>query len=107
MGFASRSVSVMRYRVKGTIEGSFWDSIHEGIKRGSFRTTDQPGELIGFGWTSIDDFDDYEFEGSSYVRTNYVALSFRIDTVRVPPRVLETALKKERRKLLERTGQRR
>lgn len=107
MGFASRSVSLMRYRVKGTIEGSFWDSIHEGIKRGSFRTTDQPGELIGFGWTNIDDFDDYEFEGSSYVRTNYVALSFRIDTVRVPPRVLETALKKERRQLLERTGQRR
>jgi hypothetical protein len=107
MGFASRSVSIMRYRVKGQIEGSFWDSIHEGVKRGSFRTTDQPGELIGFGWTGIDDFDDYEFQGASYARTNYVALSYRIDTVRVPPRVLETALKKERKKLLERTGERR
>jgi hypothetical protein len=107
MGFASRSVSIMRYRVKGEIQGSFWDTVHEGVKRNSFRTTDQPGELIGFGWTSIDDFDDYRFEGASYVRANYVALSFRIDTVRVPPRVLETELKKERRKLLERTGQKR
>ena len=78
MGFASRSVSIMRYRVKGQLEGSFWDSIHEGVKRGSFRTTDQPGELIGCGWTGIDDFDDYEFHGASYVRTNYVALAFRI-----------------------------
>ena len=33
MGFASRSVSVMRYRVKGNIDGSFWDSIHDGVKR--------------------------------------------------------------------------
>ncbi|MCL5125285.1 MAG: hypothetical protein M1511_12460, partial [Deltaproteobacteria bacterium] len=107
MGFASRSVSVMRYRVKGQIEGPFWDAIHEGVKRGAFRTTDQPGELIGFGWTGIDDFDDYEFHGASYIRTNYVALSFRIDTVRIPPRVLETAIRKERRKLIEETGQRR
>jgi DNA recombination-dependent growth factor C len=107
MGFASRSVSIMRYRVKGEIQGSFWDTVHEGIKRDSFRTTDQPGELIGFGWTSIDDFDDCRLQGASYVRANYVALSFRIDTVRVPPRVLETELKKERRKLLERTGQKR
>ncbi|MGC8603314.1 MAG: hypothetical protein ACP5VS_06480 [Desulfomonilaceae bacterium] len=107
MGFASRSVSIMRYRVKGQIEGSFWDTIHEGVKKGAFRTTDQPGELIGFGWTGIDDFDDYEFEGASYVRSNYVALSFRIDTVRVPPRALETAIKKERKKMIERTGQRR
>ena len=107
MGFASRSVSVMRYRVKGNIDGSFWDSIHDGVKRGSFSRTDQPGELIGFGWTSIDDFDNYEFHGASYVRSNYVALSFRIDTVRIPPRILETEVKKERRKLLERTGQKR
>ncbi|MDR3603869.1 MAG: hypothetical protein P4L38_04515 [Syntrophaceae bacterium] len=107
MGFASRSVSIMRYRVKGQLEGSFWDTIHEGVKRGAFRTTDQPGELIGFGWTGIDDFDDYDFHGASYVRTNYVALAFRIDTVRVPPRVLETAIKKERKKLIETTGQRR
>ncbi|MGC8658615.1 MAG: hypothetical protein ACP5U1_06025 [Desulfomonilaceae bacterium] len=107
MGIASRSVSIMRYRVKGQIEGSFWDTIHEGVKRGAFRTTDQPGELVGFGWTGIDDFDDYEFQGASYVRTNYVVLSFRIDTVRVPPRVLETAVRKERRKLVEQTGQRR
>lgn len=104
MGFASRSVSMMRYRVKGSIEGSFWDSIHEGIKRGAYRSTDQPGELLGFGWTSIDDFDNYTFDGASYVRSNYVALSFRIDVVHIPPRILETEVKKERRKLQERTG---
>ncbi len=32
MGFASRSVSLMRYRVKGEMEGSFWDAVDSGIQ---------------------------------------------------------------------------
>jgi hypothetical protein len=30
MGLMSRSVSIMRYRVKGEVEGSFWDAIEAG-----------------------------------------------------------------------------
>ena len=54
------------------------------VLRGVIPDYRSAGELIGCGWTGIDDFDDYEFHGASYVRTNYVALAFRIDTVRVP-----------------------
>jgi DNA recombination-dependent growth factor C len=107
MGFASRSVSMMRYRVRGDIEGSFWEAVDAGIKRGAFTEIQSAGDEVGMGWASIDDFTDSQFTGASYLRGNYAALSLRIDTVRVPPRILEIQLKKESRKKLEESGQRR
>lgn len=107
MGFLSRSVSMMRYRVKGEIEGSFWDSIDEGVRKGAFRQVDLPGDEVGMGWTAIEDFTDIDLKGASYVRTNYVALSLRIDTARVPARILEIHFKTEARKHMEETGRQR
>jgi recombination associated protein RdgC len=107
MGFASRAVSMIRYRVRGEMEGSFWETLDAGIRRGAFQEVQTSGDEVGMGWVSIDDFTDSQFAGTSYVRGNYVALSLRIDTVRVPPRILEIQLKKESRKKLEETGQRR
>jgi len=107
MGFASRSVSIVRYRVKGDVEGSFWDAVDGGIRRGAYRELETVGDEVGMGWTSIEDFEDNVFRGASYIRGNYVALALRVDTARVPPRVLEIELRKETRKLLEQTGQKR
>lgn len=107
MGFASRSVSIMRYRVRGEIEGSFWDSIDEGVRRYAFREIEGPGEEVGLGWASVEDFTDTEFQGASYIFGSYVALSMRLDTVRVPPKILEIHLKRETRKLLEESGRQR
>ncbi len=107
MGFASRSVSMIRYRVKGQIEGPFWDAVDEGIRKNSFRPRESSGEEVGMGWTSIDDFTDTELAGASYVRGNYVGLSLRIDMVRVPARILEMELKKETKKVLQETGRQR
>lgn len=107
MGFFSRSTSMMRYKTKGDVSGSFWEAVDSGVKSGSFREIDSPGETIGSGWTSIEDFSEYDFSGASYLYGNYVALSLRVDTVRIPPRILEIQLKKETRKLLKETGQRR
>lgn len=107
MGFTSRSVSMMRYRVKGEIEGSFWDAVDDGVRKGAFKSIDSPGDEVGMGWTSLEDFTEADFKGSSYVRTNYVALSLRIDTARVPPRVLEIQVKMESRRLMEEIGKQR
>jgi DNA recombination-dependent growth factor C len=107
MGFKSRSVSILRYRVKGEVEGSFWDVVDAGIRRGAYREIESVGDEVGMGWTSMDDFTDNVFHGASYVRGNYVALSLRVDTARVPARVLEIEVRKETRKLLEQTGRQR
>ncbi len=107
MPILSRSVSLMRYRVKGEVEGSFWDVVNEGVLRGAFKPIESSGDDIGFGWTSVDDFMDVEFRGSPYVRANYIALSLRIDAIRVPARVLEMEFKRESRKLMDEMGVRR
>ncbi len=104
MGFAARSVSLMRYRVREEIKGPFWDAVDEGVRKCAFKALEAPGDEIGMGWTSIDDFTDNSFKAASYTRGNYVALSLRIDAVRVPPRVLEMQLKKESSKLREQLG---
>jgi hypothetical protein len=105
MGFLSRSVSLIRYRVRGDVEGSFWDSVHEGISKGIFREGEFSGDDLTVGWVSMEDFTDTSFAGSSYLRGNYVALGLRVDTLRVPPRIVELHVKKESRKLIEQTGQ--
>jgi DNA recombination-dependent growth factor C len=107
MGLLSRSVSIMRYRVRGELAGSFWDSVDEGVKKGAFREIDTSGDEVGMGWVAMEDFTDRDFKGASYLRGNYVALSLRIDTIRVPPRILEMQVRKESAKLLEETGRQR
>ncbi len=85
MGLMSRSASIMRYRAKGEMEGSFWDTVETGVRNGAFKPVESTGDETGVGWTSLEDFTDFEFRGSSYVRGNYVALSLRLDAVRVRP----------------------
>ena len=58
MGFFSRSTSMMRYKTKGDIQSSFWDAVDSGVQSGLFRDIESPGELIGLGWTSIEDFSE-------------------------------------------------
>jgi|GEM_PF-101661 len=105
--FYSRSVSIVRYRVRGETVGSFWDSVDEGVKKGAFREIDNSGNGVGMGWVSMEDFTDRDFKGTSYLRRNYVALSLRVDTIHVPPRILEMQVRKESAKLLEETGRQR
>jgi DNA recombination-dependent growth factor C len=107
MGFAARSVSIMRYRIRGEVEGPFWEAVEHGVKTGAFKEVQADGDLVGMGWTSVEDFTDNQFERASYVRGNYVALSMRVDTVRVPARILEIHFREQSKSLIEQTGQRR
>ncbi len=104
MGFLARTVSFVRYHVKGAIERSFWDAVREGVANGAFRPKEGPGDEIGCGWVSLQDFDDNEFASGSYIYGTYVGLSYRLDVVRIPARVLEVNFKKEKKRLLEQSG---
>jgi DNA recombination-dependent growth factor C len=104
MGFASRSVSVIRYRVKIEGEPPSWEVIHEGVRMGSFKEIESSGDIVAIGWTSVEDFTDTEFARGTYTAAEYVTLAFRIDSVRVPAKALELHTRTETRKLLEQTG---
>jgi len=104
MGFLSRSCSLMRYRVRGETEGPFWDAVDHGVRAGAFRDVESAGDLVGLGWTSIHDFTAAPTDGGGYVVGSHVALSLRVDTARVPPRILEMQVKQATKELLEQTG---
>ncbi len=104
MGFLSRTVSFMRYRVKGDVEGAFWESVREGIRKGAFKQVESSGDIIGIGWTSLEDFTADLSERESVIVGNYAAMAFRVDSVRVPPRILELHLKQETQRVLAETG---
>lgn len=104
MGFLSRSCSLMRYRVRGETDGPFWDAVDRGVNAGAFREVESGGDLAGLGWTSIDDFTAAPTDGAGYVVGRYVAFSLRVDTARVPPRILEMQVKQATKELLEQTG---
>jgi hypothetical protein len=107
MGFMSRSCSIVRYRVHGEIEGPFWDAVDEGVRKGTFRDVDSDGDIVGMGWTSMEDFTDTSFEAASYARGSYVALAFRVDTVRIPAKMVEARFKIESRAILKESGRKR
>ncbi|MFH0824238.1 MAG: hypothetical protein V2B18_15910 [Pseudomonadota bacterium] len=107
MGFGSRSASIMRYRVKGELVGPLWDAVHEGIQRGKFTDAESAGDVVAMGWTSAEDFTDNGLQPADCVRDHYVSLAFRVDTVRVPPRILEMQFKAESKKILQETGRKR
>ena len=79
----------------------------EAIRKGAFREVEGSGDIVGLGWTSIEDFTDTSFSGASYSYAEYVAFSLRIDTAKVPARILEIHFKNECKKLLERNEQKR
>ena len=104
MGIEARSLSLMRYRVKGEVEGNFWDAVDTGVRRGAFKQFEIRTDIAEAGWVAHDDLTNAEFPGASYVHGNYVVLGLRVDTVRVPSRVLEIELKERTKKILEDSG---
>lgn len=104
MGLLSRSCSLMRYRVRGETDGPFWDTVDHGVRAGAFREVESAGDLVGLGWTSIEDFTAAPTAGAGYVVGSYVALTLRVDAARVPPRILEIEVKLASKELLEQTG---
>lgn len=111
MGFLSRSVSLMRYRLKEQdelkeqVKGQFWEYVEFGVKRGAYKEMETSTDVVAIGWTSIDDFTSYDFENASYIFANYVALCLRVDTVTVPSKVVELHFRQQRAKLLKERGQ--
>jgi DNA recombination-dependent growth factor C len=95
-----------RYRVNGEIERAFSLAVEAGIQTHAFKQIDSPdGDIVGFGWVSQSDFSDTSFDNAIMLMPDIVALSLRIDTVRIPSRTLELALKDATETVLTETGQ--
>jgi len=89
MGLIRGTITFSRYRVQESLPGEFQDFIHRQIKRFAFRELSMGSEEISFGWTSLENLLDTQFEYANYAVGDYLAFSFRLDRKKVPPSLMK------------------
>jgi DNA recombination-dependent growth factor C len=104
MGLLSSSVSINRYYVEGKIEDPVLGIVKNGLTRCAFKETDDdPSDKI-VGWTSFNNHFNPDFEGSSFVLSNYFIFSLRIDKKSISSKIIKKYLYFETLKRLEESG---
>jgi len=95
MGFISNSSSFTRYWVKDQLPADYRQRYAEQIRRYAFREIEEDSDLErSIGWVNIMNVMDNEFRGEEFFKGEFIALSLRIDTRRVPGQVLKNFCRK-------------
>ncbi len=104
MGMLSSSSAIVRYRVEGRVPDPFVDTIRDSLKRDTIQEIDKdPCEKV-CGWTSFQTPFAPQFDDSSFMVGEYLVFSFRIDTKKVPSKVVKKNYEIETAKILADTG---
>jgi DNA recombination-dependent growth factor C len=105
MGFIQGVATFSRYRVDGTLPGDYIEEFPKRILRYGFRNLDDlPGEERSVGWVRILDMFDPAFKAMEYFKDPYLALSWRVDTKKIPKEALTQYCRKEENEVKEREG---
>ncbi len=88
------AVTYSRFKTEG-IKESPSKTLSEGLKKGAFKPLDlSRDDDRAIGWVELEDPDSVEFESGSYLFGDYVIVSFRVDTIRVPATAVKAELNK-------------
>ncbi|MCD6586466.1 MAG: recombination-associated protein RdgC [Desulfobacteraceae bacterium] len=101
MGVLSSSVSITQYRVEGTIEDSFLETVVDSLTNNAIREIDNEPEDKSVGWTSLESPFKPDFSGSSYIFGTHLIFSLRIDKKSIPTKIVNKHLKMAIDKRLE------
>jgi DNA recombination-dependent growth factor C len=99
MGLLTGSASLTRFSVVGELPTSFWDVAGQRIAAMSFRDIDDTMDEYSIGWVSVADMFDAGFAYSSYAAGDYIALTMRVDELKVTPSVLKKYVMKEEERI--------
>lgn len=89
MALSKGTFTFCRYRTQEALPANFRESIHRQIKRFAFRELSMGSEEISYGWTSLENWLDTQFEYANYAVGDYLAFSFRLDRKKVPPSLIK------------------
>lgn len=90
MGFVSGTANFTRYRVEGSPPEDYFESYPSRIAQHAFREIDENSiNERSAGWVDIMDMFNNRFDGMEFFREPYIALSYRLDVKRVPPKALK------------------
>lgn len=102
MSFLKRTTSFVRFRLNGISEDTK-KGFEEKLRQFAFVPIDETAEKKRYGWTSIDNAEDYAFAFSSPRKGKYLCFGFRYDERKIASAVLKRqigiALDQERKEL--------
>ncbi len=104
MGILSASVSITRYAVEGDLKGQVIDTVLDGLKKNTISEIDQEALEMTAGWTSTNKPYFPDFDGSSFVVGPYFIFSLRMDSKKVPSKVIQKYVAMEITKKLNESG---
>ena len=104
MGLLSPNVSITRYRVQGRLKDPVLENIARSLKKHAISEIDNDAAEKSYGWTSIDNPYNPDFEGSSYLFGSYLVFSLRIDKKSIPSKILKKHYTIEENKRLAESG---
>lgn len=105
MGFMQRTLSFTRFQVEGPLPDDYMEIFPEKIMQRAFRKIDENSlDERSEGWVNIMDMLDNRFPAMEYFKEPYLALSWRVDTRRVPSRALKRYADEAEREIRDREG---
>lgn len=103
MSFLKNTVSFTRFRVQG-ISSDTKKNFADRLRQFAFMPIDDIAEEKSYGWTSIEDMEDFAFANSPW-KGKFLCFSFRLDQRKISPAVLKRQIRKamdeEQEKLAE------
>jgi DNA recombination-dependent growth factor C len=105
MGFMQSTVNFTRFQVEDFPPEDYMESFPEKIARHSFRDIDENSlEERSEGWVNIMDMLDSDFPAMEYFKEPYLAMSWRVDTRRVPSKALKRYTGESEKEIKAREG---
>lgn len=93
MSFLKSSASFTRYRVVDEVSAALWAEIPDKLKQFAIKDIDDLPEDKAWGWVCFEDWLDASWlEYPPQKGAEYLTFSFRVDTRRVPPAVVNKHL---------------
>ena len=90
MGLIEGTGSFARFSIDGTVPQDYMEVFPQRIARNAFRDLDENSlEERSVGWVNIMDLLDAGFPGMEYLKEPYLAMSWRVDTRKVPKKALK------------------
>ncbi len=104
MGLLSSSVSIIRYKVEGSLKLPVLETIANFLKEYAIIEIDGESSERTVGWSSYDDPFNPDFERSSFVIGNYLVFSLRIDKKTIASKIIKKHYSLEAAKRLAESG---
>ncbi len=100
MGLLKGNFTFMRFHVEDQLPQAFLNFVNDKIKANAFRETTKSTEEKRFGWVSLTDVLDADFEKADYVLGDYLIFCLRIDRKLIPPKLMKLKLMTQERNYL-------